>query len=166
MREITRSSKRAALLKIFLSGLKKRKISNKNMSLLERKRAIRFSADLAMAASARKGAKWSSALMADLSSRSRRKTILPLKLRNVSGRSKRILRGVTVNIPRSKVKASSIAKWMVKKRELALRRLVPGGKCMDRCTLLDETLDYVKLLKAQVDVMRLLVKTIEGNQIS
>ncbi|PIN08015.1 hypothetical protein CDL12_19413 [Handroanthus impetiginosus] len=38
-----------------------------------------------------------------------------------------------------------------------LRKLVPGGKGMDICRLLNETGDYIKCLKAQVKVMRKIV---------
>lgn len=155
------------LLKTFLTGLRRRSITNKSMTLLERKRAIKFSADLAMA-SVRKESKWSSALMADLSSKFQRKssTVLPSKYRRVVSRSNKVPRGIRGTKPRRAVKASMIAKCIVKKREQILRRLVPGGKCMDECTLLDETLDYLKLLKAQVDVMRLLVKALEVSRLS
>jgi hypothetical protein len=148
------------LLKTFLTGLRRRNIANKTMTLLERKRAIKFSADLAMA-SVRKEAKWSSALMTDLSSKFQRKTVLPSKYRRVVSKSNKVSRRIRGSKPRHTVNATAIAKCIVKKREEILRKLVPGGKCMDECTLLDETLDYLKLLKAQVDVMRLLVKALE-----
>ncbi|KAJ3699070.1 hypothetical protein LUZ61_002775 [Rhynchospora tenuis] len=148
------------LLKTFLTGLRRRNITNKGMTLLERKRAIKFSADLAMA-SVRKEAKWSNALMADLSRKFQRKTVLPSKYRHVVSRGNKVSKGKRGARPRRAVKATAIAKCIVKKREQVLRRLVPGGKYMDECTLLDETLDYLQLLKAQVDVMRLLVKALE-----
>ncbi|KAL9140753.1 hypothetical protein ABFS82_14G058100 [Erythranthe guttata] len=42
-------------------------------------------------------------------------------------------------------------------RKLVLRELVPGGKSMDICRLLNETGDYIKCLRAQVQVMREIV---------
>jgi len=39
----------------------------------------------------------------------------------------------------------------------ALRRLVPGGAEMEYCSLLDETADYVRCLRAQVQLMQSLV---------
>lgn len=152
------------LLKNFLSGLRRRNITNKNMTVLERKREIKFSANLAMA-SVRKEAKWSSALMADLSSKFQRKVVLPLKYRRVVPRRYKVSRGVKGTRPRHAAKATVIAKCIIEKREQVLRRLVPGGKRMDEFTLLDETLDYIKFLKAQVDVMRLLVKALEVSQL-
>jgi len=38
-----------------------------------------------------------------------------------------------------------------------LRRLVPGGAEMEYCSLLDETADYVRCLRAQVQLMQSLV---------
>ncbi|KAJ1273286.1 hypothetical protein BS78_06G268400 [Paspalum vaginatum] len=42
-------------------------------------------------------------------------------------------------------------------RANALRRLVPGGAGMEYCSLLDETADYVRCLRAQVQLMQGLV---------
>ncbi|KAL7124583.1 hypothetical protein ABFS83_14G058500 [Erythranthe nasuta] len=42
-------------------------------------------------------------------------------------------------------------------RKLVLRELVPGGESMDICRLLNETGDYIKCLRAQVQVMRKIV---------
>ncbi|KAJ4754328.1 sequence-specific DNA binding transcription factor [Rhynchospora pubera] len=148
------------LLKTFLTGLRRRNITNKGMTLLERKRAIKLSADLAMA-SVRKEAKWSNALMADLSRKFQRKTVLPSKHRHVVIKGNKVSTHKRGARRRCAAKATAIAKCIIRKREQVLRRLVPGGKCMDECTLLDETLDYLQLLKAQVDVMRLLVKALE-----
>ncbi|CAL5014378.1 unnamed protein product [Urochloa decumbens] len=39
----------------------------------------------------------------------------------------------------------------------ALRRLVPGGSEMEYCSLLDETADYLRCLRAQVQLMQNLV---------
>jgi hypothetical protein len=40
--------------------------------------------------------------------------------------------------------------------------VVPGGRGMDECTLLGETLDYAVSLKAQVDAMQLLVRALKA----
>ncbi|KAK1412683.1 hypothetical protein QVD17_34125 [Tagetes erecta] len=42
-------------------------------------------------------------------------------------------------------------------QEVKLRKLVPGVEKMDACGLLDETADYIKYLKTQVEVMKNLV---------
>ena len=102
--------------------------------------------------------------MADLSKKLKKKTTFPSKYRRVVSKSKNktaFSRCDKKIKPRSVTNAITIAKSIVVKREQVLRKLVPGGKCMDECTLLDETFDYVKLLKAQVDVMRLLVNALE-----
>lgn len=39
----------------------------------------------------------------------------------------------------------------------ALRRLVPGGAGMEYCSLLEETADYVRFLRAQMQLMQGLV---------
>ena len=39
-------------------------------------------------------------------------------------------------------------------RSDALRRLVPGGAGMEYCSLLEETADYVRCLRAQVQLMQ------------
>ncbi|KAG6522618.1 hypothetical protein ZIOFF_019764 [Zingiber officinale] len=41
--------------------------------------------------------------------------------------------------------------------EVALRRLVPGGGCMEYCRLLEEAADYVKCLAMQVRLMQTIV---------
>uniref|UniRef100_K3ZEJ8 IBH1-like N-terminal domain-containing protein n=1 Tax=Setaria italica TaxID=4555 RepID=K3ZEJ8_SETIT len=44
----------------------------------------------------------------------------------------------------------------------ALRRLVPGGSEMEYCSLLDETADYLRCLRAQVQLMQNLVDLFSG----
>uniref|UniRef100_A0A0A9A6M0 IBH1-like N-terminal domain-containing protein n=1 Tax=Arundo donax TaxID=35708 RepID=A0A0A9A6M0_ARUDO len=44
----------------------------------------------------------------------------------------------------------------------ALRRLVPGGNGMEYCSLLEETADYVRCLRAQVQLMQGLVDLFSG----
>ncbi|XP_062227001.1 transcription factor IBH1-like [Phragmites australis] len=44
----------------------------------------------------------------------------------------------------------------------ALRRLVPGGGEMEYCSLLEETADYVRCLRAQVQLMQGLVDLFSG----
>jgi len=44
----------------------------------------------------------------------------------------------------------------------ALRRLVPGGSEMEYCSLLDETADYLRSLRAQVQLMQNLVDLFSG----
>jgi hypothetical protein len=59
--------------------------------------------------------------------------------------------------------AGAVAKVMARRRIRALREMVPGGRGMvDECTLLGETLDYTVSLKAQVDAMQLLLRTLQA----
>ncbi|KAG0527913.1 hypothetical protein BDA96_06G274300 [Sorghum bicolor] len=46
----------------------------------------------------------------------------------------------------------------------ALRQLVPGGAEMEYCSLLDETADYVRCLRAQVQLMQSLVDLFSAQQ--
>lgn len=57
-------------------------------------------------------------------------------------------------VVRPSVKASSIAKKLVKSKTRVLKSLVPGGQNMDEISLIKETLDYITSLQVQVDVMR------------
>ncbi|KAI4381094.1 hypothetical protein MLD38_007203 [Melastoma candidum] len=56
--------------------------------------------------------------------------------------------------------AASIAKRLVKKRTQLLKDFVPGGQDMDDVSLIEETLDYIVWLRAQVDVMRALAHSL------
>ncbi|XP_066328959.1 transcription factor IBH1-like 1 [Miscanthus floridulus] len=59
--------------------------------------------------------------------------------------------------------AGAVARVMASRRARALREMVPGGRGMvDECTLLGETLDYAASLKAQVDAMQLLLRTLQA----
>lgn len=54
-----------------------------------------------------------------------------------------------------KALASTVAKRLVEKRTIVLRSLVPGGEFMeDDVLLMEEALDYMTFLQAQVDGMR------------
>ncbi|PNX70129.1 hypothetical protein L195_g057118 [Trifolium pratense] len=146
------------------------------MNLLERKKAIKLSADLAMASTKDKTTLWRKALFANTSTKiddeqdmsttsstPQKKVIrknstnsYPLRKR-ITGRRKILRRNHT----KERVEASFIAMRLVKKRTRKLKSLLPGGKFMDDSCLVDETLDYIESLKAQVEVMRCLVTSSE-----
>ncbi|OVA06906.1 hypothetical protein BVC80_1735g5 [Macleaya cordata] len=145
--------------------------TKKMMSFSERKKIIKLSSDIAMA-SARNGKTcWSRALISKASKEYENFSILTVNPSMAGSslwcnkrvvRSKKILKSCRVrrikkNVPPRRVRASSIAKTMVKKRTQVLKELVPGGESMDEISLLEETLDYIVSLQAQVDVMRGLV---------
>ncbi|XP_010687698.2 transcription factor IBH1-like 1 [Beta vulgaris subsp. vulgaris] len=174
--------------KKWIMGLQICRSSKEKMSLLERKKAIKLSADLAMA-SIRKGKRsWSRAFInkasKDSETRSLAKKILgdnesdecfssqettllitkhKITRMNIIGSnyykkctSKKICKygprqcGESISY---KMRAKSMAKRLVKKRTQILKGLVPGGEYMDEYSLINETLDYIVSLQAQVDVM-------------
>ncbi|KAF8400442.1 hypothetical protein HHK36_013740 [Tetracentron sinense] len=162
-------------LKKWVLGLQICGSSTKNMSFLERKKAIKLSADVAMAYAKDFKTCWSRALIANASKQDDNKILvrnilgseferlkkssIGSKMCNKRVRSKKILkRSCTILRIRStatrRVLASSIAKRLVKERTLVLKGLVPGGESMDEFSLLKETLDYIHSLRAQVDVMQ------------
>ncbi|MCI02294.1 transcription factor BEE 3-like, partial [Trifolium medium] len=137
------------------------------MNLLERKKAIKLSADLAMASTKDKTTLWRKALFAKTStniddeqdisttSSSPQKKVIrknstnsyPLYRKRITGRRKILRRNRT----KERLEASFIATRLVKKRTRKLKSLLPGGKFMDDACLVDETLDYIESLKAQVE---------------
>ncbi|CAN6243280.1 unnamed protein product [Urochloa humidicola] len=121
------------------------------MSLQERKRAIKSSADIAMAAARGGGARWPRAILAS-SSR-------PCKsppATKVQSRCKRIVRRCYRARRSATVSSSSeiVARRLVRKRTKVLRKMIPGGELLDEISLLHEAMDYVAHLHAQVDVLR------------
>ncbi|KAJ9141223.1 hypothetical protein P3X46_031786 [Hevea brasiliensis] len=172
-------------LKKWILGLQLCDFAKQNMSMLERKKAIKLSADIAIASTRNGMTCWSRALVAKASRDYGDKVLVERmlaseseKLKKVSSigliapnkwviiRSKKILRKsrrarrVRSSVPLS-VLAKSIAKKMVKKRTQVLKSLVPGGEFMDDISLIEETLDYIISLRAQVDVMQTLAKATE-----
>ncbi|XP_008779816.2 transcription factor IBH1-like 1 [Phoenix dactylifera] len=167
-------------LEHMLLGLQHGGVASKSMSFLQRKRAIKLTADVAMAF-AKDGAKWSHALIMNLSKKSKNKTLL----RSILGseyerltkprlswkmlRAKKILQrsfkvDSRINNKGARrlrgVDAASAHDGAVVTRTKVLKRLVPGGEHLDDSTLLQETLDYVVSLRAQVDLMHLLIKAL------
>lgn len=155
------------------------------MSMMERKKAIKLSADLAMASTRDETTRWSQALIANASRddnnkvltqhvlgspqhcqkmviRKNFKNLSPLCSRRI--RSRKILRRSRTIIHKSKerVVANFIAKRLkIQKRIRRLKSLLPGGELMDDASLVEETLDYIESLRAQVEVMRSLVTASE-----
>ncbi|XVF47804.1 hypothetical protein PTKIN_Ptkin03bG0140300 [Pterospermum kingtungense] len=181
------SSLKQEFLKKWIEGLQRCSSSKNNMSILERKKAIKLSADVAMA-SARNGTTcWSRALIANVSKDGSDEKYLVeqilgpeserITMKKVSTgasmvcnkriRSKKILKKSTRRIRRTRkcaphaALATSIAKRLVRKRTQVLKSLIPGGKFMNEVSLIEETLDYIISLSAQVDVMRSLASVSE-----
>ncbi|PIN18224.1 hypothetical protein CDL12_09119 [Handroanthus impetiginosus] len=155
-----------------MKGLQIYKNFKKDMTIVERKRAIKLSADIAIASIRNESTHWSRALMADVStdnfnnaSKTMVEEMLGRKVENKSRLmitcSNKILRRTRLarhkksrKVVRPIIKARSIAKKLVKTRTRVLKSLVPGGQQMDEISLIKETLDYIASLRVQVDVMR------------
>ncbi|PKA49420.1 hypothetical protein AXF42_Ash016609 [Apostasia shenzhenica] len=166
-------------IKNMLMGLKLGTLS-KNMSFLKRKRAIKLSADIAMAV-ARGCTNWSSALIAchnkhaqdkvfisKLLGRKKYESITKLSFtRNYPMPTKTLWRsqGISSRL-RGRTHASKgasarkMAKSLIKKRKEILKCLIPGGKSLDELSLLGETIDYIVSLEAQVNLMRQLAQVL------
>uniref|UniRef100_A0A2P2IS36 IBH1-like N-terminal domain-containing protein n=1 Tax=Rhizophora mucronata TaxID=61149 RepID=A0A2P2IS36_RHIMU len=166
-------------LKKWAMGLQACSSVKKNMSVLDRKKAIKLSADVAMACTRNGKTGWSRALIANASNNCDEKFLLEhiqandddderqknnvstrqfvrskwIASKKISKRSRRVRR-VRRSNSSSVLLAKSIAKRMLKKRTQMLKGLVPGGEFMDDVSLIQETLDYILSLRAQVDVMR------------
>ncbi|CAL5039722.1 unnamed protein product [Urochloa decumbens] len=155
------------LLKNLLQGLRARAeaCSFGAMSLHERKRAVKRSADVAMAAArgAAAGgarARWPKAILATAAASSVSSSGA-CKARR--GRCKRVVRRcASMKRTRSCAAAGSaaaassdVARSLVRRRTMTLRKVIPGGDAaMDEAALLREAMDYVVHLRAQVDVLR------------
>lgn len=175
------SSLKQEFLRKWILGLQICSSSAKSMSISERKKAIKLSADIAMASARNGRTSWSRALIASaskddnhgklfvqqiLGSDCERLTKISTSIKRL--RCKKILKKSSGTIIRRRMKripdkavASSIAKQMVKKRTQILKSLVPGGVFMDEVSLIEETLDYILSLRAQIDVMRSLAEATE-----
>ncbi|XP_075098244.1 transcription factor IBH1-like 1 [Nicotiana tabacum] len=174
------SSVKQEFLKKWIQGLKAYNGTKKEMSIMERKKAIKLSADVAMASTRNsKTTYWSHALIAnaseddnnkfivthilgdDDSERIKKASIMRLAMSQKSFRSKKILKK-SCSISRKTKQMSPriglarcMARRLVKKRTQVLKTLVPGGEYMDNdMFLIKETLDYILSLRVQVDVMR------------
>lgn len=159
------SSLKHEFLKNWIKGLRicrNMKEEEAASSILERKNAIKLSADVAMAASAGSGAtQWRRALLDDVVSRNPSKKsmveeVLGHKL-GIENRGRLMMRWCSGRIlRRSRIGGRRRKPTRVVPQCGALRKLVPGGEEMDGVSLIPETLDYIVSLRLQVDVMRYL----------
>ncbi|KAK3130966.1 hypothetical protein QOZ80_6BG0500290 [Eleusine coracana subsp. coracana] len=149
------------LLKNLLRGLRARTdaCAFSAMSVHERKRAVKSSADVAMAAARGVGARWPKAILAAAAaSTSSNRSSCQVR----SSRFRRVARRCFFREkrrgPAAGVAAASsvdVARRLVRRRTMALRKVIPGGDAaMDEASLLREAMDYVVHLRAQVDVLR------------
>lgn len=183
------SSIKQKFLKKWIMGLQLCNSSKKNMTIMERRKAIKLSADLALASVRNCTTRWSRALVASASQNDDNQALLQHIIGSDAAKHKKASIDVVANSTTSVAKkiASkkilkrswgirrvrklsngalkdppySIAKRLVKKRTQLLKNLVPGGESMDAISLIEETLDYMVWLRAQVDVMRSLARASE-----
>ncbi|XP_031098571.1 transcription factor IBH1-like 1 [Ipomoea triloba] len=158
------SSVKEEFLKKWIKGLQTYDACKREMSVTERKNAIKLSADIAMASTTTTTTKqcppaiWRRSVMAAMKSKHAAAEMNWKKSRRMRRRClmKRIRRGKRkASNSKYKAAASCSAKRLVKKRSAVLKGLIPGGECMeDDNTLIKETLDYILALRLQVDVMR------------
>ncbi|WVZ79145.1 hypothetical protein U9M48_026756 [Paspalum notatum var. saurae] len=138
-------------------------------TLQVRRRAVKRAADVAMAAARGHGrgrARWPKAILAaadtapSSSSPAARGACSVRKSTACKrvARTRRCAAGTKRSVVRggdAAAAASAVARRMVKRRTMALRKVIPGGHAaVDEASLLRETLDYVVHLRAQVDVLR------------
>lgn len=176
------TSLKQKFLKKWIMGLQICGSSKKEMDILERKKAIKLAADVAMASTRTATTCWSRALIANASKCDENKMLVEhimgssqserlsvksacmgcnkrIRSKKILGRSKSISR--VKKIAPQKILANSLAKRLVKKRTQVLKSLVPGGESMDEFSLIEETLDYILSLRTQVSVMRRLANATE-----
>ncbi|VAI50574.1 transcription factor IBH1-like 1 [Triticum dicoccoides] len=144
-----------ALLKSLLLGLRERGVASREMGFLERKRAIRRAADAALVSARGSDAtRWSQALETQCR---------PSTSKRVLRRCHRPRPRKAGTAARPRGSAGVVARAMLRKRTQVLKGIVPGVQAVDdECTLLGEALDYAVCLKAQVDVMQLLVRALQA----
>lgn len=118
-------------------------------AIIKRSRRIKLTAYASMAYAAGSNRAWSRALIYKLRRRARFHGSDRLKAL-VTRRSKEI----RPNKGKSSERNLDCGTQPLMSRADRLRCLVPGGKGMDFCTLLDETADYVHFLATQVQVMK------------
>ncbi|XP_062233939.1 transcription factor IBH1-like 1 [Phragmites australis] len=131
------------------------------MSLQERKRAVKSSADVSMAAA--RGAtggsrlRWAKVILAAAAAAaaSSNPSCKLKRCRRVVRRCCLEKRSRGCAPPASAMSSDYVARRMVRRRTMALRKVIPGGDAaMDEASLLREAMDYVVHLRAQVDVLR------------
>ncbi|KAM0829908.1 hypothetical protein ACQ4PT_066574 [Festuca glaucescens] len=128
------------------------------ISLHERKRAVKSSADVAMAAargdsSDAGAARWPKAILARESGACKKRRCRRIVIRCL-GRKRSLTRSRAAATSSSD--GGDAARRLVRRRTMALREMIPGGRdaAVDEATLLREAMDYVVHLRAQVDVLR------------
>ncbi|KAF0902789.1 hypothetical protein E2562_019118 [Oryza meyeriana var. granulata] len=142
------------------------------MSLHERKRAVKSSADIAMAAARGGGARWPKTILPPASSSMRMTDARKAQrcrriVRRCCGHKRRSGRRRYAAAAGGVITSSGeVARRLVRRRTMALRKVIPGGDAMDEASLLREAMDYVVHLRAQVDVLRRVSEAVQRRSTS
>ncbi|KAG6424252.1 hypothetical protein SASPL_114667 [Salvia splendens] len=171
--QMSTSMVRQEFFKKWIKGMQIHSAFNKEMTIMERKRAIKLSADVAIASTRSTATQWSRAVVAGVSAsaagaaRAAAEEILGRKLPErkalAATCSKKIVRRSRQRRSKGVVRSSAaIAEKLVRNRTRVLKGLVPGGNKLDEISLIKETLDYIASLQVQVDVMRHLAAAAES----
>ncbi|XP_020199435.1 transcription factor IBH1-like 1 [Aegilops tauschii subsp. strangulata] len=134
------------------------------MNLHERKLAVKFYANVAMAAArcaTRTDARWPSAILASEAGASPSSGACKMqRCRTIVSRCCRRKRSW---IRSGRAGAGAVARRLLRTRTMALRDVIPGGRdaAVDQATLLREAMDYAVHLRAQVDVLRHLSEAVQ-----
>ncbi|CAN6677895.1 unnamed protein product [Malus baccata var. baccata] len=165
--------------------------SKKKMTNLDRKKAIKLSADIAMASTRNGTTCWSRAVIANATHSNgdnnrifvertlgggdgsggrlsehcgktkASRSLSSVMHKKILKKSRRVCNRTVLGRKHNLAKTHSIARRLVRKKTQVLKSLVPGGESMDELSLVVETLDYIVSLRAQVEVMRCLATTAE-----
>ncbi|CAN1223312.1 Transcription factor IBH1-like 1 [Linum grandiflorum] len=151
--------------------------NNKTKSVAERKKTIKLSAEIAIATARNGDTCWSRALIANAAKSDVAKPFLSLitkqqqqqqHKRPKTMRCKKIVKR-SCGIQRRRrndivVAPEKVAKRMARRKTELLKKIVPGGEFIsDDEALIRETLDYMVSLRAQVQVMRSLVRVVASD---
>ncbi|XBI03979.1 hypothetical protein VPH35_132333 [Triticum aestivum] len=157
------------LLGLQLQARTRKSFGSGAMSLHERKVAVKFSANVAMAAArcaTHTEARWPSAILASDAG------ALPSSGACKVQRCRRIVvtccRRKRSWIRSGRAGGGAVARRLLRTRTMALRELIPGGRdaTVDEVTLLREAMDYTVHLRAQVDVLRRLSEAVQRSSSS
>ncbi|CAN1223314.1 Transcription factor IBH1-like 1 [Linum grandiflorum] len=134
--------------------------NNKTKSVAERKKTIKLSAEIAIATARNGDTCWSRALIAN-AAKSDSKRPKTMRCKKIVKRSCGIQRRRRNDIV---VAPEKVAKRMARRKTELLKKIVPGGEFIsDDEALIRETLDYMVSLRAQVQVMRSLVRVVASD---
>ncbi|KAL6185617.1 hypothetical protein ACLB2K_041747 [Fragaria x ananassa] len=123
--------------------------SSTDEEICKRSKRIKMAAYFSMARAVGPRKRWSRALL--------------FKLRNRVSYPKLVKKKKRVSVRSNKQVSRSESSVHIDKGD-KLRKLVPGGKSMDFCSLLEETAHYITCLNTQVKVMQAIADNLSKNE--